>query len=97
VRPLIVCIALLAATGLSCIKRSYGVHHRVRPTCNAACDYYLACKESRSDRIRAACVTECQDFFTDKDALKEFQRLECEAAVSFIEGSSGRPPGSASR
>ena len=87
-------VALLGAMSLSCIKRSYSVHHRVRPTCNAACDYYLACKQSDNNRVRSACVTECEDFFTDKDALTEFQRLECDAAVSFIEGPSGRPPGS---
>ena len=96
-RALSLCIALLAASGLSCIRRNYVVHHRVRPTCEAACDYYLACKQSQNQRVLTACVTECREFFTDKDALREFQRLECEAAVSFIEGSSGRPPGSVAR
>ncbi len=93
-RYLIAAVVLVGAMSLSCVKRSYAVHHRVRPTCDAACDYYLACKQSDNTRVRGACVTECQEFFSDGDALVEFQRLECDAAVWFIEGPSGRPPGS---
>ena len=90
-------LGLALATLLSCGGHPYVVHHRVRPTCDAACDYYLACKSSNSNKIRTACVSECQEFFTDHDTLREFQRLRCPDAVAFIEGSSGRPPGSAAR
>ena len=69
------------------------------PTCEAVCDYYTGCRNIEARATLEACVTECREIFyedgePDKRSLRQFQRLECSEAIGFVEGSSGRPPGS---
>jgi len=49
--------------------------------------------------VYRSCVAECTEIFIedgepDTESLKEYERLSCSDAVAFVEGSSGRGPGS---
>lgn len=66
---------------------------QVTGTCEGACDYYLACKRTDDVARFESCVAECNDFFSDRQALVELERLACDELVAFIEGPSGRAPG----
>ncbi len=82
-------LALLAG----CAKPRYVVYRQVTGTCDGACSYYLACKRSDDKAAHDACVVECQEVFSSTETLKDFERLECEDVIAFVEGSSGRGPG----
>jgi len=86
---------LVLAVLAGCAKPRYVVYHRLTGTCEGACGYYLACKRSDDERAREACVAECREIFSTSETLKDFERLECEDAIAFVEGSSGRGPGEA--
>ncbi|HTM20677.1 MAG TPA: hypothetical protein VL172_09225 [Kofleriaceae bacterium] len=62
-------------------------------TCDGVCDYYLACKQSADAKTRDACVQECSFIFSDDESLMAFESLECPDAVAYVEGPSGRAPG----
>jgi hypothetical protein len=84
---------LLLSVLAGCAKPRYVVYRRLTGTCEGACDYYLACKRSDDDTARQACVAECREIFATAETLKDFERLDCEDAIAFVEGSSGRGPG----
>jgi hypothetical protein len=94
VRRAVVIFALVAAAGCA----HYQVRrHPGRPTgtCPGACAHYVDCKGSpQDDRLYATCVDECREIYEDPQVLVEYERLRCDDAVAFIEGESGRPPGS---
>lgn len=76
-----------------CAKPRYIVYRKVTGTCEGACSYYLACKRSDDQIAHQSCVSECQEIFSSAETIKDFERLECEDAVAFVEGDSGRGPG----
>jgi hypothetical protein len=94
------CGRLIAATfgllALAGCVRHLGPAYRRSPTgtCPGACEHYLLCKGTPDDReTMSACVDECRAIYDDASVLAAYERLECEKAVAFIEGSSGRGPG----
>jgi hypothetical protein len=58
----------------------------------AGCAHYQG--SPQDDRLYATCVDECREIYEDPQVLVEYERLRCDDAVAFIEGESGRPPGS---
>lgn len=69
-------------------------------TCEGACRHYMGCKRLDSPVVFDACVAECREIFTeggesDRDSLRDYERLSCSAATAFVEGASGRGPGEA--
>ncbi len=79
---------------VACAPRAYIVQRQLTGTCDGACDYYLACKRSDDPPTRDACVKECGFIFSDDESLMAFESLECSDAVAYVEGPSGRGPGS---
>jgi hypothetical protein len=65
----------------------------VTGSCEGACDHYLSCKSSESAAAHDACVTECEEIYEDPFTLAHFESLECVEAIQFVEGPSGRGPG----
>lgn len=60
-------------------------------TCYGVCDHYLGCKGDERQESRDTCLTECREIFVqdgtpDRDSLRDFENLECEAAVAFVDG-----------
>jgi hypothetical protein len=95
VRPLVLLVALTALTATSTCMRQPGAAQRtVTGTCQGACDLYLSCKRDDDEQRWTACMNECNDFFASEQALREFERMECEDVISFVEGPNGRAPGS---
>ena len=85
---------LFTAASLSCAQRQVVRHRRITGTCGGACKHYLTCKDALTKRTFKVCVSECRETFSGAEGLKAFESLTCKKAVSFIEGSRGRGPGS---
>jgi len=65
-------------------------------TCYGACDHYLGCKGDERQESRDTCLAECREIFVqdgkpDRQSLRDFQGLECEAAVAFVDGEPSAP------
>lgn len=93
---LLLALAALAAGG--CVNRSRGpVFGRPTGTCAGACDHYLWCKAQYGDKVdersRQACELECPEVFSGAESLAAFESLTCDDTVAFVEGESGRGPG----
>lgn len=85
---------------MTCVKAAtFGPRGTGTGTCEGACRHYTSCKGTKDKQVTHACVVECTEIFVDDgepdaESLKEFERLSCPDAVAFVEGSSGRGPGS---
>ncbi len=60
-------------------------------TCYGACEHYLGCKGDERQEARATCLTECREIFVqdgkpDRQSLRMFENLKCDAAVAFVDG-----------
>ena len=60
-------------------------------TCEGACDHYLSCKGDASGAAQSTCVAECREIFAydgeeDRMSLLDFESMQCEAAVAFVDG-----------
>jgi hypothetical protein len=94
IRLLALLVGLTALTSTTmCVRQPGAAQRNVTGTCQGACDYYLACKRDDDTQRWSACMTDCNEFFSNEQALREFERMECDAVVSFVEGPNGRPPG----
>lgn len=88
---------------MTCVRQAtFGPRGTGTGTCEGACRHYTSCKGTSDRGVRDACIQECTEIFiedgeADTESLKEFERLSCEDAVAFVEGSSGRGPGEAER
>lgn len=66
-------------------------------SCEGACDHYLTCKGDGRPAVFRECVAECRDIFVsngqaDHDSLRDFEELDCEDTVAFVEGTRGGSP-----
>jgi hypothetical protein len=92
-------LALVASLSAgSCVNRSRGpVFGRPTGTCAGACEHYLWCKAQYGDgideRSQKTCELECPAVFSGEESLAAFESLECDDTVAFVEGESGRGPG----
>jgi hypothetical protein len=93
-----IAIAVLMA---SCAWRAggYSGPRHITGTCDGACRHYMRCKGESSAPVYGACVQECELIFVedgevDSVSLGMFEQLECPDAIGFVEGTSGRGPGS---
>jgi hypothetical protein len=98
VRGYLVVFALLGLSA-SCLRytRSAGTYGE-RGTCDSAWSYYVGCRGGGDAALARGCLDECEAIFvtdgvTDAESLREFEALECNDAIAFVEGDSGRPPG----
>jgi hypothetical protein len=67
-------------------------------TCDGACEHYTSCKGTEDRLITDACLRECAEIFVDDgdvdtESLREFEQLDCEAVIGFVEGNSEQVPG----
>ena len=86
-------LALLAACALAgCVRVGQGATADANGgTCYGVCDHYLGCKGDERQASRDTCLAECREIFVqdgeaDRESLREFEELECEAAVAFVDG-----------
>ncbi len=89
VRTLLVLLAV-ALLG-SCFKATYYRGSGSSGSCSGACDHYLSCKGSNDKKAERKCLRECQAIFVDdgevdRESLKDFEDLQCEDAVAFVDG-----------
>jgi hypothetical protein len=66
-------------------------------SCTGACDHYLDCKQSDSEDARDECLEECRQIFVyqgepDRASLQDFEELDCEATIAFVDGDGGQRP-----
>jgi hypothetical protein len=94
-------ILAIAALAASCAWRASGYTgpRTITGTCDGACRHYLRCKGESSPNVYGACVQECEMIFVEDDepdsvSLGMFEQLDCPDAIGFVEGTSGRGPGS---
>lgn len=85
----------LATTG--CFRYARSQSLATSGSCGGACDHYLECKQSDSDQARDECLAECEQIFVykgepDRVSLQEFEELDCEATVAFVDGDGGQRP-----
>ena len=85
-----VALVLLSA---GCVRHARPHHVRagVTGTCEGACGHYLSCKGDGSAEAKRTCVAECREIFVyegepDRRSLEDFENLQCEAAVAFVDG-----------
>lgn len=95
---LVLALGLTAVLPMACVRQRAGtMFHRPTGTCGGACAHYLACKAERghevNDSSRRTCELECAEVFSGVEALVAFESLSCEDAIAFVEGKSGRGPG----
>jgi hypothetical protein len=88
---LVLGLALGIAIG-ACRFEQYRPPH-LTGTCAGACDHYLGCKRNSDPAARTACISECGDVFQDEESLRAFESLECRDTIEYVEGESGRGPG----
>ena len=78
-------LAMLGSTG--CFIRGLGGEDRhLTGTCDGACAYYLGCKDADEPSARAKCTAECEEVFASPQRIREFESLECQDAVEFVDG-----------
>jgi hypothetical protein len=76
----------------SCLRAGQGSQSdRDDGTCYGACDHYLGCKGDEREESRDTCLSECREIFVtngqpDRQSLRMFEDLECDAAVAFVDG-----------
>lgn len=95
---LVLTLGLATILPMGCVRQRTGtIFHRPTGTCGGACAHYLACKAERGHDVtessRQACELECADVFSGTEPLVAFESLSCEDAIAFVEGESGRGPG----
>lgn len=71
----------------------FGSNRKLTGTCDGACARYLDCKDVGEASAHAACVDECRDVFHDAESIRAFESLECRDVIEYVEGPSGRGPG----
>lgn len=81
----VVAVGMLGSTG--CFIRAIGGEDRhLTGTCDGACEYYLDCKDADEPTARAQCAAECEEIFASPERIREFESLECQDAVEFVDG-----------
>lgn len=98
-------LTILGLVGTGCFRYARTQRFASSGTCTGACDHYLDCKDSDSEDARDRCLEECEQIFVykgepDRASLQDFEELECEAAVAFVDGDAGqksRPDGRGER
>jgi len=89
----VVCVLVHA----SCFRATRHQHTQAHGSCAGACTLYVTCKGPEDPAARhRACVHECQYIFeegarVDSESLGDFERLSCDEAVKFIDGSAPAP------
>jgi hypothetical protein len=86
---------VMAAALLSCVRYARMQTFTSTGTCAGACRHYLACKGDGSDASQKVCEEDCGEIFVDdgepdRESLREFEGLDCEIAVAFVDGDGGR-------
>ncbi len=94
---LLLAFTLIGLVGTGCFRYSHARRFASSGSCAGACDHYLDCKESDSEAARDQCLDECDQIFVyrgvpDRASLQDFEELDCEAAVAFVDGDAGQKP-----
>jgi hypothetical protein len=92
---LVLPVIALATTG--CLRYTRTQTFAPSGSCTGACDHYLDCKEANSEAARDTCLIECEQIFVykgepDRASLQDFEELDCDAAVAFVDGDGGQKP-----
>jgi hypothetical protein len=86
---------VIAVAMVGCIVQRF-TGPRLTGTCDGACAHYIQCKPGHSAADRDRCLVECPDVFSDRDSLMGFERLSCDDAVEFVDGSAAKTAASRS-
>ena len=93
---LAIALAIASVSGTSCVKRQTAGSSAISGSCEGACRHYVSCKRSNDPSLLRECVRDCASIYTDDTGAEDaetlglFERLDCEEAVSFVEGSTAR-------
>lgn len=55
-------------------------------SCEQACGHYVQCKGSADANLYQGCVAQCQGMYSDPQVLAQYSALDCQTALSVIEG-----------
>lgn len=88
---------VIGLTGSGCFRYVRTQRFAASGSCTGACDHYLDCKESDSEDALDQCLAECKQIFVykgepDRASLQDFEELDCEAAIAFVDGDAGQKP-----
>lgn len=91
---LLLALSVLGLVTSGCFRYARSQTFATSGTCAGACDHYVDCKESESESAREQCLEECQQIFVhkgepDRASLQDFEELDCEATIAFVDGDSG--------
>jgi hypothetical protein len=86
-------VVLGLALGACRIANPFATNRKLTGTCDGACDHYLDCKDAGGAAAKQACVEECRDVFHDAESIRAFESLDCRDTIEYVEGPSGRGPG----
>jgi hypothetical protein len=93
---IVVAGAVALVIGAGCVKRQTAGSSPITGTCEGACEHYTSCKRTDDPKMLRECVRDCTAIYTDDRGVEDtetlglFERLDCEAAVSFVEGSTAQ-------
>lgn len=81
-------LLLLAASqaGAGCVIRTILIGRTNTGTCDGACDRYQECSATPSPTPRYQCIAECPEALGQADSIRQFESLECEDVVRFVDG-----------
>jgi hypothetical protein len=85
-------VAATLVVAVSCVKRQTAGSSRIIGTCEGACQHYVSCKRTDDPGLLRECVRDCALIYTDDNGVEDaetlglFERLDCEEAISFVEG-----------
>ena len=88
VRGVILGVVIAVVLASCIVRRLTGPH--LTGTCEGACDHYIECKPSHSDADAKRCRSECPDVFSDRQTLMEYERMSCQNAVEYVDGTPAR-------
>lgn len=85
-------VLAIAFFATACVKRQTRASAPITGSCEGACEHYVSCKRSDDPALLRKCVRECKTFYADDSGVEDaetlglFERLDCDEAVSFVEG-----------
>jgi hypothetical protein len=90
-------LALTALATSGCFHYTRTQTFAASGSCSGACDHYLECKGSDSETALDSCLDECEQIFVyrgepDRASLQDFEELDCEATIAFVDGDGRHEP-----
>ncbi len=79
-----------SAASSGCGLRTIFIGRSNTGTCEGACDRYRECSAMPAPTEHQQCLLECPDALGSADNIRQFESLECDDVVSYVDGPRAR-------